>query len=70
MTAPIDRSKGNSPNAGMELFEVQPVMVGGSPTDPANKAYLTRDQHIQAVRYWNRIIGDLRKQAAEEPKAR
>jgi hypothetical protein len=38
--------------------------VGGSPTDPANKTVLTRQQHIEAVRYWNRIIGDLRKQQA------
>lgn len=48
--------------AGKEIFEIKPVMLGGSPTDPANKTALTRQQHIEAVRYWNKIIGDLRKQ--------
>ena len=47
---------------GMELFEVKPVMLGGDPLDPANKTLLTREQHIQAVRYWNRVMRDLRNQ--------
>lgn len=50
--------------AGKEIFEIKPVMLGGSPTDPANKTALTRQQHIEAVRYWNKIISDLRKQQA------
>lgn len=28
-----------------ELFEVQPIILGGSPTDPANKAILSREAH-------------------------
>jgi len=48
--------------AGKEIFEIKPVILGGSPTDPANKALLTRQQHIEAVRYWNKVINDLRKQ--------
>ena len=48
--------------AGMEIFEITPVILGGSPTDPANKAVINREQHIAAVRYWNKIISDLRKQ--------
>ncbi|HEV7509647.1 MAG TPA: hypothetical protein VGS07_32545 [Thermoanaerobaculia bacterium] len=48
--------------AGKEIFEITPVILGGSPTDPANKTALTRQQHIEAVRYWNKIISDLRKQ--------
>jgi hypothetical protein len=43
----------------MEIFEVQPVILGGSPTDPKNKTFLTREQHFAAVRYWNRIVKDL-----------
>ena len=66
MAAPTDRRQGSSQNAGMEIFEVQPVIVGGSPTDPANKILLSRDQHIEAVRYWNRLINDLRQQAASK----
>jgi len=47
--------------AGKEIFEIKPIKLGGSPTDPANKTILTRQQHIAAVRYWNKIIGELRK---------
>jgi hypothetical protein len=49
--------------AGQEVFEVTPVILGGSPTDPANKTVLNRSQHIEAVRYWNKIISDLRRSA-------
>lgn len=48
--------------AGKEIFEKKPVMLGGSPTDPGNKTVLTRQEHIEAVRYWNKVITDLRKQ--------
>jgi hypothetical protein len=47
---------------GKEIWEITPIILGGSPTDTANKTVLTREQHIQAVRYWNKIIADLRKQ--------
>ena len=47
--------------AGKEIFEVQPIILGGSPTDPVNKTVLTREDHIKAVNYWNSIIRDLRK---------
>ncbi|MGP8199720.1 MAG: hypothetical protein ACLQU4_09490 [Limisphaerales bacterium] len=47
--------------AGKEIFEIKPVILGGSATDPANKTILTRQQHIEAVRYWNNLIRDLRK---------
>lgn len=46
--------------AGKEIYEIKPVILGGSPTDPANKTILTRQQHIEAVRYWNKVIRDLR----------
>ena len=41
---------------GKEIFEITPVIVGGSPTDPANKVLLTREEHMQAVRFWNAAI--------------
>lgn len=50
--------------AGMEIFEITPVILGGSPTDPANKTILTRQQHIEAVRYWNKIVKELRESKA------
>jgi len=50
-------------DADREIFEVKPVILGGSPTDRSNKIILTREQHIEAVRYWNRVIKGLRKKA-------
>ena len=49
---------------GREIFEITPVVVGGSPTDPKNKTYLTRREHIEACRYWNGVIRELRGQDA------
>jgi len=46
----------------MELVEITPVIVGGDPIDLNNKTWLTRRQHFEVVRYWNRVISDLRKQ--------
>jgi hypothetical protein len=45
----------------MELFEITPVILGGDPVDPKNKTWLTRQQHFEAVRYWNRVIHELRE---------
>lgn len=47
---------------GLEIFEITPIIVGGSPTDPENKTALTREQHIEACRYWNKTIKELRDQ--------
>ncbi len=47
---------------GKEIFEITPVMLGGSPTDPKNKIILTRSEHVEAVNYWNKLIRDLRNQ--------
>jgi hypothetical protein len=57
----VTKSRGDAIK-GMEVFEVTPIVLGGSPTDPKNKMVLTRDQHIQAVRYWNKVISELRAQ--------
>ncbi len=53
------------PKRGMELVEIKPIIVGGDPTDPKNKTWVTRQQHFELVRFWNRIISDLRKQGDE-----
>ena len=47
---------------GLEIFEITPIIVGGSPTDPDNKTALTRQQHIEACKYWNNVIKELREQ--------
>ena len=46
---------------GMEIFEITPIILGGSPIESDNKIALTRQQHIDACRYWNDIIQKLRK---------
>ena len=46
---------------GKEIFEIIPVILGGSPTDPRNKTILSRAEHMEVVNYWNKIISDLRK---------
>ena len=51
---------------GKEIFEVKPIILGGSPTDPANKVFLSREEHIKAVVYWNKIIEGLRDQQRRE----
>lgn len=56
-------------HAGREVFEIQPVILGGSPSDPANKTVLTRDQHIKAVVYWNREIRRLRAEQREQSQS-
>jgi len=48
---------------GKEIFEITPVILGGSPTDPANKAILSREEHVKAVAYWNKIIAQLREKS-------
>jgi hypothetical protein len=47
-------------NPDDEIFEIKPVILGGSPTDELNKIALSRDEHIQAVRFWNRVIKERR----------
>jgi hypothetical protein len=44
-----------------EIFEIKPIILGGSPTDPANKIVLTRVDHIKIVIYWNKIIKGIKK---------
>jgi hypothetical protein len=53
----------NARPKGMELFEITPIMLGGHPTDPQNKIWLTRQQHFEIVRYWNHVIRDHSKVA-------
>lgn len=48
---------------GKEVIEVQPVILGGSPTDPNNKTVVTREDHILFVRHWNKVIAELRSKS-------
>lgn len=37
-----------------------PVLVGDDLHDPKNRAWLTSQQNIEAVRYWNNVVAELR----------
>lgn len=50
---------------GMELVEITPAVLGGSPTDPDNKTWVTRQQHFELVRYWNKVLSELRRENGE-----
>ncbi|WP_218191712.1 SMI1/KNR4 family protein [Pseudomonas sp. B28(2017)] len=53
---PTPSLKPASEHAGMELFEIQPIIFGGDPVDPANKEWKSREEHIQLVRFWNQTL--------------
>jgi hypothetical protein len=61
-TAPRSQSPNKVRWPRQEIFEIKPVLLGGSPTDQENKAVLTRDQHMEVVRYWNNVVSKLRNQ--------
>jgi hypothetical protein len=56
----------NLRSKGMELFEIKPVALGGDPVSLENKIWLTRQQHFEVVRFWNRTIETQRKAALEK----
>lgn len=62
----MSNQKECSRRKGMELFEIKPIIVGGDPVSLENKIWLTRQQHFEAVRYWNRTIRIMRKAALEK----
>lgn len=62
----MNDQNGYARRKGMELFEITPVIVGGDPVSLENKIWLTRQEHIAAVRYWNRVIEILRNAARAE----
>ena len=63
-TSPESRREIEPLSRGKEIFEIKPVLLGGSPTDLENKMILARDQHMELVRFWNRVVSDVRKQQA------
>lgn len=62
MASRFDLRRRNQEAKGKEIFEITPVILGGDPVDLMNKTVLTREQHIEAVRYWNAVIADMRRQ--------
>jgi hypothetical protein len=40
---------------------ITPLIFGGAPADATNRTPLTRDQHVQVVQYWNKVIRGLKR---------
>jgi hypothetical protein len=56
-------------SVGKEIFEIHPVILGGDPSDFANKIILSREEHIQAVGYWNKVIKQIAAQTRNDGSA-
>lgn len=41
------------PNTHMNVYEIQPIIFGGSPTDQANKKLIKLEDFIPVARWWN-----------------
>jgi hypothetical protein len=55
-----------SPNPktfGLEIHEKHPVVLGGDPTDPANKMLLRPSVHAEASVYFNRLVRTIRERS-------
>jgi RHS repeat-associated protein len=46
--------------AGKHIHEIHPVKFGGSPTDPANKVYLSPAEHAKFTSWWNDFLRSLK----------
>ena len=62
-TRSIQDAISDSRPKGLELCERTPVLFGGDPVTIDNKLWLTRSQHIEYVRYWNKLLRELGNKA-------
>ncbi len=46
----------------MHFHEIHPVKLGGSPTDPANKIALPKEQHVLFNNWWKKLQRELEKE--------
>lgn len=47
--------------AGKIKWYIQPIVFGGSPSTQENMAWVSHDQHVEVVVYWNKLYRDLKK---------
>ena len=52
--------KANPALNGLKIHEIKPVKFNGSPTDPANKMYLTPEEHQRFTRFWNELLRNIK----------
>jgi SMI1 / KNR4 family (SUKH-1) len=46
--------------AGLIVHELTPVILGGNPTDPANKAVVPLHDYVRLVAWWNERVNNAR----------
>ena len=44
--------------SGKIKWYVKPIRFGGNPTAKENMAWLSQDEHVQAVKWWNKFYHD------------
>ncbi|WP_300304566.1 hypothetical protein [Anaerosolibacter sp.] len=57
--------KNNETLKGLQIHEIEPVKLGGNPTDISNKTFLPRDRHAKVVVWWNKRIREARRSMEE-----
>jgi hypothetical protein len=43
---------------------IKPIVFGGSPTEKENMIWITHEQHIEAVRFWNKTYFEIKNKTA------
>jgi len=61
---PGERPEPSPAYIGKEIHEIQPLIFGGDPCDPANKAALSPEEHAPVVVWWNRRFREVAPNAA------
>jgi hypothetical protein len=46
----------NPKTVGIEVHDIHPICLGGSPTDSANKALIPVAKHAEVCRFWNKAF--------------
>ncbi len=52
--------------AGKIKWYVQPVVFGGSTSALENTAWVSHDQHVELVSYWNKLYRDLKRKGPNQ----
>jgi hypothetical protein len=65
----VDRPQPIPSYIGKEIHELQPVLFGGDPCDPANKVTLSPEEHAPLVVGWNRKFREVAPEGSGQTTA-
>lgn len=54
--------KRNIDMIGKYIFDKEPIKLGGNPIDMSNKYFISQEEHIKLVNWWNNKIIEFRKE--------